>query len=218
MKNIIFIAPHGTGKGTQCDLITKEFGFKHLSTGDLIRKAIKKQDAFAKELEETINSGKLVSDDIVLKMIKDYLEENKNAQGIIFDGYPRTLNQAYALDELMANIKETINVVFYLDITKEEALKRTLGRLICANCQKSYNKFYEGLKPKQEGICDVCGGTLTSRGDDTEEAFNNLFDVFMEQTLPILDYYQNKNILEKIDASKTQEEMFQKINEKIKEA
>ncbi len=218
MKNIIFIAPHGTGKGTQCHLITEKFGFKHLSTGDLIRSAIKKQDAFAKELEKTINSGALVSDEIVLEMLKDYLKANEQAKGIIFDGYPRTLNQAFALDELMNELQEKIAKVFYLEITKEEALKRTMGRLICPNCQQSYNKFYENLKPQKAGICDKCGSSLITRDDDTEEAFNNLFEVFMKQTLPILDYYQNKGILKKIDASKTQEEMFKEVEEEINEA
>lgn len=217
MKNIIFIAVHGTGKGTQCDLLTEKYKFNHLSTGELIRKAIKKQDDFAKDLEKTINSGKLVSDEVVLDLINGYIATNQSGEGIIFDGFPRTLNQALALDKLLANKKQKIDNVFYLEIAKEEALKRTMGRLICSNCQKSYNKFYDNLKPKQAGICDVCGGKLEQRSDDTEEAFNKLFDTFLEETLPILDYYEDKNILTKIDASMNQEDIFKKVEEKLKE-
>ena len=218
MKNIIFIAPHGTGKGTQCDLLKEKYHFAHLSTGNLFREKMSQDTPLTKELKEVINSGKLVSDDIVLKMLEEYLEEHQYEEGIIFDGFPRTLNQAQKLDELMSNLNEKITKVIYLEITKDEALKRTLGRLICPNCGKSYNKFYDNLKPQIEGICDNCEASLTSREDDTKEAFESLFDVFMKDTLPILDYYQEKNILTKIDASLNQEEIFKEVEKSIKEA
>ncbi len=215
MKNIIFIAPHGTGKGTQCEFLEKEYNFLHLSTGDLIRQQIAKQDDLGKKLNDIVSKGQLVSDDIVLEMLKKYLEDNKEEKGIIFDGYPRTLNQAYALDELMQNLNEKIDHVFYLEISKEEALKRTLGRMICPNCGKSYNEYYPNLQPKVESICDKCQSPLEKRHDDTEEAFNSLFDVFIKQTMPILNYYEKQNILKKIDASLTKEEIFKIIKGEI---
>lgn len=218
MKNIIFIAPHGTGKGTQCELLENKYNYNHISTGDIIRKTINKQDEFAKELEKTINSGKLVSDEIVLEMLKKYMMENSIKDSIIFDGYPRTLNQAKSLDSLMQALESKIDLVIYLDIVKEEALKRTLGRLVCPNCKKSYNKFYDYLKPKNEGLCDECNMSLQGRSDDNEETFNNLFDVFLNDTMPILEYYQNKNILAKVDASQTADKIFAEIEERLNEA
>lgn len=209
--NIVFIAPHGTGKGTQCDYLVKEYNYSHISTGEIIRDRIKKQDEFAKEIETKINSGILLSNEIVLKMIKDYISSNNIKGNIVFDGYPRTLEQARSLDELMNGLNQKIDIAIYLEISKEEAMKRTFGRLNCTNCKKSYNKFYEELKPKKEGICDDCGGALKGRDDDTEEAFNNLFEVFLNETYPILDYYKDKGILNVIDAKKSKEEIFNNI-------
>ena len=218
MKNIVIIAPHGTGKGTQCDLLVKNYGYNHISTGELFREIIKKNDDFSKSVQKTINSGKLVSDEIVLEMLSNYINENNLKEGIIFDGYPRTLKQAKSLDLLMDKLGSKIDLAIYLEISKEEALKRTLGRLICPNCKKSYNKFYDYLKPQVDGVCDDCKTTFQGRPDDTEEAFNNLFEVFLNDTYPILNYYQEKNILKKVDASKNQNEMFAQIEESLKEA
>ena len=211
MKNIVFIAPHGTGKGTQCNYLVEKYNYAHISTGELIRNAIKKQDDFAKELEAIINSGKLVSDEIVLEMIKNHLNDNEITGNIVFDGYPRTLDQAKALDELMESLNQKIDLAIYLDIPKEEAMKRTFGRLNCPKCGASYNKFYDFLKPKKEGLCDTCGSQLTGRSDDTEEAFNSLFEVFLNDTYPILDYYKQKGVLKTIDACKSMEDIFKEI-------
>lgn len=215
MKNIVFIAQHGTGKGTQCNLLKEKYNFNHLSTGDLVRNAIKKQDDFGKSLEKTINSGKLVSDDIILKMLGDYLNQNTNDFGIIFDGFPRNLNQAKELDKLMNSLNMKVDLVFYLKISKDEALKRTLGRLICPKCKKSYNKYYDNLKPKKDNICDECGTILNSRSDDNEETFNNLYDVFIEETQPVLDYYDSCGVLKTIDASLDALEIFKEIEKVI---
>lgn len=215
MKNIVFIAPHGAGKGTQCSKLKDKYNFNHLSTGDLIRDAIKKDDDFGKSLKKTIDSGKLVSDDIVLEMIKNYIKNCNQSNGIIFDGYPRTVSQAKTLYNFMNELNEKIDVVFYLKLSKEEAFKRTIGRLICPNCKKSYNKYYEDLKPKKENICDVCNTKLESRSDDTEEVFNKLFDVFLNDTYPLLDYYQQQGILITIDASLNQDDIFKEIEKVI---
>ena len=215
MKNIVFIAPHGTGKGTQCNYLVEKYNYAHISTGELIRATIKKQDDFAKELETVINSGQLVSDEIVLEMIKNHLQENNIKGNIVFDGYPRTLNQAKSLDELMESLNQKIDLAIYLEIPKEEAMKRTFGRLNCPKCGASYNKFYDFLKPKVEGICDKCGEPLVGRSDDTEEAFNNLFEVFLNDTYPILDYYKTKNVLKTIDACQNMEDIFKEIEESL---
>lgn len=215
MKNIVFIAPHGTGKGTQCNLLKEKYGYIPISTGEIIRARIKKQDILAKQLEETINEGKLVSDKIVLDMLENFINENNLQDKIIFDGYPRTLAQAQALDDLMKKLNQKIDLVIYLEISKEEALKRTLGRQLCPQCQRSYNKFYDYLKPINTGICDNCHCELVGRNDDTKEAFNHLFDIFLKDTYPILEYYQDKNILIKIDANQPYKQIFKRIEESL---
>ena len=217
MINIVFIAPHGTGKGTQCNFLKSKYGFKQISTGEIIRNTIQKQDSFALELKKTINSGKLVSDGVVLDLLTNYLKGLDIKDGIIFDGYPRNLNQAILLDEMLKSLNTQVDLVVYLNITKEEALKRTMGRLLCSKCNKSYNIYYDYLKPKNEGMCDECNGVLKQRDDDTEEAFNRLFEVFLNDTYPILNYYKAKNILVEIDASQTSEKIFEDIEKKLNE-
>ena len=215
MKNLIFIAPHGTGKGTQCDLLVQKYNYNHIATGNMIREAISKNDDFSDKLKNIIDSGKLVDDDIILKMLNNYLEKNNLSTSIVFDGYPRNLNQALDLEKLMSQKRIKIDLVIYLKIDKEEALKRTLGRQFCPNCQRSYNIYYQDLKPKQENICDVCNTNLENRSDDTKETFDKLFNVFLKETEPVLKYYQEKNILKIIDASKSKEEIFAIIEESI---
>lgn len=213
--NIVFIAPHGTGKGTQCDKLVSKYNYNHISTGELIRKELKKENDFSKEIKSIIDQGKLISDEIVLDLIKNYLLENNISGNIIFDGYPRTIDQAKTLDELMTSLNQKIDLVVYLKISKEEAMKRTFGRLTCPNCGKSYNKYYEDLMPQEEGICDDCKGQLVARSDDTKEAFESLFKVFLEDTYPILDYYKEKGILKVIDASLNIDEIFKLIEESL---
>lgn len=211
MKNIVFIAPHGTGKGTQCDLLVESFGYSHISTGNLLRDEVKSGSELGKKIHQMQTDGVLVTDDIVIPVLEKRLNEVKDKNGIIFDGYPRTLAQAIILDELMEKIKQNIDLVIYLEISKEEALKRTLGRLVCPECKRSYNKFYDYLKPQNENLCDDCNVELKGRADDTEEAFNNLFEVFLQDTKPILDYYKEKGVLKTVNASQSTDEIFNEI-------
>lgn len=204
--NIILIAPPAAGKGTQSELICDKYDVKHISTGDLIRNVINSNTEKSSELKSIIEQGKLVSDEFVLDLIK---EEIKGGKSYIFDGFPRTLNQAKLFDELLNQLNKQVDYVIYLDITKEVASKRVLGRISCSNCGKVYNDQIEELMPKQSGICDDCNSNLSKRNDDNEETFNTRFDTYIENTKPLLDYYKDKLFI--VDSSLNKYEIFKQI-------
>ena len=208
--NIILIAPPAAGKGTQSELICNKYDIKHISTGDLIRAVINSNSEKSIELKKTIEQGKLVSDEFVLDLIKD---EIKDGNSYIFDGFPRTVNQAKLFDELLEKLNEKIDYVIYLDINKEIASKRILGRLSCSNCGKVYNDQIEESMPKTNGICDDCNIELSKRNDDNEETFNKRFDTYMSETKPLLDYYKDRLYI--VDSSLNKYEIFKQIEDII---
>lgn len=207
MKNIIFIAPPAAGKGTQSTMLKEKFNYNHLSTGDMLREAIASGSEFGLMLKNIIDEGKLVSDDIMIDLIKDKLS-NLGGKPFILDGFPRTLNQAIALESLLDKEYEVI----YLDLNEEEAVSRILSRLTCS-CGKSYNLNVEALKPKIDGICDGCGSNLVKRGDDNADAFKVRYKSFIDNTKPLIDYYEGKNKLHKIDVNRNVEDIFKDIVE-----
>ncbi|MDE5539605.1 MAG: nucleoside monophosphate kinase [Bacilli bacterium] len=199
MKNIIFIAPPAAGKGTVSDYLVKNYNYEHLSTGDLLREVIKSGSEFGQEIDKIISSGALVSDDIIIKLVSDKLESLDDAKPFILDGFPRTLNQAHKLNEMLISAEVTNNVAIYLDINLEEAMKRVLGRITCPKCKRSYNVNIEKLKPINDNLCDDCGVELESRNDDNEETFKVRFNTYLENTSPIIDYYKAQGILKSFD-------------------
>lgn len=203
MKNVIFIAPPAAGKGTQSSIL-ENLGYVHLSTGDMLRKEINSNSALGNEIKDLVNSGSLVSDDIVIELIQNNLKNLDKP--FILDGFPRTLNQAVQLDKLFSELNIDNYEVIYLNLDMESALKRTLGRIVC-ECGKSYNIYYDDLKPQQEGVCDNCGKNLIKRNDDNEESFKVRFKTYESNTLPIVEYYQNKKKLNEIDATKSSDEV-----------
>ena len=210
MKNIIFVAPPAAGKGTCSDMLTKNFGYNHISTGDLLREARIKGDDLGDKIAKLMDSGALVGDDIVLELLQRELKDLGN-QSFILDGYPRNILQANTLDNLFNELGINDYTVIYLKIDYDKALSRTLGRLICPNCKIGYNKDSASLKPKVDGICDRCGTSLITRSDDNEETFKVRFDNYMKETEPVLKYYQDKNKLNIIDATKSVEEIMNDI-------
>ena len=208
--NIILIAPPAAGKGTQSELICNKYDIEHISTGDLIRAVINSNSEKSIELKKTIEQGKLVSDEFVLDLIKDEIKDGKS---YIFDGFPRTVNQAKLFDELLEKINKKIEYVIYLDINKEIASKRILGRLSCSNCGKVYNDQIEESMPKTNGICDDCNIELSKRNDDNEETFNKRFDTYMSETKPLLDYYKDRLYI--VDSSLNKYEIFKQIEDII---
>lgn len=207
MKNIIFIAPPAAGKGTQSNMLKEKFGYIHISTGDMLREAINSGSEIGKEVKNIIDKGELVSDDLIIKLVKDKLTST-DGKPFILDGFPRTLNQAKSLDEILTDDY----IVIYLDLDESEAINRITGRLTC-NCGKSYNVNIEELKPKVDGICDNCGSILIKRDDDNVESFKVRFKTFLDNTDSILKYYEDKEKLIKIDVNKDVQDIFESILE-----
>lgn len=207
MKNIIFIAPPAAGKGTQSNMLKEKFGYNHISTGDMLREAINSGSEIGAEVKNIIDKGELVSDDLIIKLVKDKLTSLKG-KPFILDGFPRTLNQAKSLDEILTDDY----IVIYLDLAESEAINRITGRLTC-NCGKSYNVNIDKLKPKVDGICDNCGSILIKRDDDNVESFKVRFKTFLDNTDSILKYYEDKEKLIKIDVNKDVQDIFESILE-----
>ena len=207
MKNIIFIAPPAAGKGTQSNMLKEKFGYNHISTGDMLREAINSGSEIGAEVKNIIDKGELVSDDLIIKLVKDKLTSLKG-KPFILDGFPRTLNQAKSLDEILTDDY----IVIYLDLAESEAINRITGRLTC-NCGKSYNVNIDKLKPKVDGICDNCGSILIKRDDDNVESFKVRFKTFLDNTDSILKYYEDKEKLIKIDVNKDVQDIFKSILE-----
>ena len=210
MKNIIFIAPPAAGKGTQSNLLKDKYGYVHISTGDMLREIVSSDSELGKVVKNIIDKGNLVSDDLIFKLLKSKLNSIKG-KPFILDGFPRTLNQALFLDN---DLKIDNYIVIYLDLSKEDAIKRIDGRLTCS-CGKSYNLNDINLKLKIIGICDNCGNVLVKRNDDNLEAFKIRFDVFLKNNKPLIDYYKNKNKLKVVNVNKDVNEIFNEISKVV---
>lgn len=214
MKNIIYIAAPNAGKGTVSDYLIKNYNYKHLSTGDLLRKEINSGSEFGREIEKTITSGKLMSDDVMIRLVEEELKTLKD-QAFILDGFPRTLPQVKSLDEMLVTLGVTNNVVISLDIDYDLALKRAIGRISCPNCGRSYNTYFEEMNPKKENICDDCGIELIKRSDDNGESFKVRFDTYLNNASSIKDYYKEKNLLKEIMVDNNLDRV---LNDVVKEA
>ena len=206
MKNIIFIAPPAAGKGTQSQMLKEKYGYVHISTGDLLRAEIASGSELGCEVKNIIDKGNLVSDELMIDIIKSKLTKIKG-KPFILDGFPRTLNQAESLDGILDDNYETI----YLELSREDAVKRIEGRLTCS-CGKSYNMNDEALKPKVAGICDICGKELVKRDDDNAQAFIVRYDNFLNNTKVLIDYYKNKNKLHIVDVNRNINDIFEDIS------
>lgn len=213
MKSVIFIAPPASGKGTQSSYL-ESLGYEHISTGDMLRSEINSGSKLGTEIKELIECGELVSDEIVIELITNKLSSLNN-KPFILDGFPRTMNQATSLNEIFKKLNINNYLVIYLDIDESIALKRALGRMTC-ECGKSYNIYFDELKPRVEGRCDSCNSSLVKRNDDNEESFKNRFQTFLNNTLPIKEFYRNMNVLVEIDASKDSTTISKEIEELVK--
>ena len=193
MKNIVLYAPPSAGKGTECEYLVNEYGYEVLSIGQVLRNNRNPETEVGRKIIETQDAGVLVPDDIVAEALKNELSKLEG-KAIIVDGYPRNIDQAKLLDTVLDNY-----IVINLYIERDLAMKRTLGRLNCPDCGKIYNIYFDAMKPKAEGICDVCGAELKGRSDDNENSFNVRFDVYEENAPKILDYYTEKGNLYRIN-------------------
>ena len=201
MKSIILLAAPAAGKGTQASLLKEKYNIPHISTGDLLRLELKSGSSLSNQLKEIMESGKLVNDEIILDLINKRINNDDCVNGYILDGFPRNINQAIKFDELLNKTSKKIDYVFLLDVDYETALNRSLGRISCQKCNLVYNDRIKDSMPKISNICDVCGEALIKRIDDNEETFKKRYDTYLNETKPLIDYYEKKGILYHIDSS-----------------
>lgn len=217
MKNIMFIAPPAAGKGTQAELVVEKYHIPHISTGDILREISKEDSEIGKYVYETLTNGELVKDEITYKLIEDRLSKDDCKNGFIIDGFPRNLDQAKEYDKILSNLGYDVGNVIYINIDKETLEKRITGRRICEDCNTIYNINNEKSAPKVESVCDNCGGRLYQRSDDNLEAFQTRYNMYVEKTEPIINYYKEKNVLKEVDGNDTVENIFTRIDEIISE-
>lgn len=209
--NIILLAPPAAGKGTQAELLGKKYHLNHLSTGDLLRTSASREDDFGKEIKKILERGVLVSDDIIFRLLEEYIEKSEN-KNFLLDGFPRNINQAERLEKILKKRNDQLDFVFLLEVEKEILETRITGRRLCRKCGSVYNVNINSLKPKQDSICDKCSGELYQRNDDNKDSFEVRYQEYLNKTSALIDYYQNKGILYKIDSEKPKEEVFQSIS------
>lgn len=210
--NIILLAPPAAGKGTQAELLTSAYHLNHISTGNLLRSASCEESDFGRNLKKIMESGTLVSDDIVLEVFNQYLDTTTN-MNLLLDGFPRNIYQAEKLDKMLTEKNDQIDYVFLLNVPKETLLYRITGRRLCKSCGAIYNVNIDPLKPKNESTCDKCGSELFARKDDNEETFNIRYEEYLTQTSPLISYYKEKGKLYTIDSTASKEETFKQIEE-----
>ena len=215
MKNIMFIAPPAAGKGTQAEMVVEKYGIPHISTGDILRDISKEDSEIGKYVYETLANGELVKDEIIYQLIEERLKREDCKNGYIIDGFPRNIAQAHEYDKILKNLNYEVGNVIFINVDKKTLEKRITGRRICENCKTIYNINDEKSSPKVESVCDNCGGKLYQRSDDNLEAFETRYNMYVEKTEPIIDYYRKQNVLTEIDGDDTVENIFARIEEII---
>jgi adenylate kinase len=207
--NLVFLGPPGAGKGTQAKKLSEEFKWLHISTGDILREAVSKGTDLGKKAKEYMDKGELVPDEVVVGIIKDRLKMEDTQNGFILDGFPRTVNQAQSLDEVLEKEKRTLDLALYFDVSAEEVVRRLTGRRSCPSCGAIFHLIYN--PPKNSDFCDYCQEELIQRDDDKEETVKNRLKVYLSQTVPLIEYYRGKGILKEINAEKKREEVYEEI-------
>ncbi len=197
--NIIMLGPPGAGKGTQAKFISGKFSLPHISTGDMLRDEMERKTDLGKKVEEIINAGKLVKDDLMVAIIKKRLSQPDTKSGFILDGFPRTVSQARSLDEILKSMGKRIEFVLYVEVSEDVIVKRLSSRRICPKCGRVYNIISN--PPHDDNLCDVCHASLIIRRDDKPETVRNRYRVYLDLTLPVIEYYRKRNVLFTIDGT-----------------
>jgi len=197
--NIIMLGPPGSGKGTQAKKLIEKFGIPQISTGDLLREAVKNGTELGKQAKSYMDAGKLVPDEVVVGMVKERLSKDDAQKGFILDGFPRTVPQAEALDKTLDQMGKKIDKVVNVDVPDSEVVERLSGRRTCKGCGAMYHVKFN--QPKKEGLCDKCGGELYQRDDDNEQTIKRRLEVYHEQTSPLKDYYGKKGLVADVDGT-----------------
>ena len=208
MKIIMLGAP-GAGKGTQAKKIADRYGIPHISTGDIFRANIKNDTELGKKAKSYMDAGNLVPDSLTLELVMDRIHQADCQNGYVFDGFPRTIPQAEALEEALAADGQSVDFAIDIEVPDENIVTRMSGRRACLSCGATYHTVF--APPKAEGVCDRCGGERTIRDDDRPETVNKRLGVYHQQTQPLIDFYQDKGCLVQVDGTKDVEEVFQNI-------
>ncbi|MCS7298972.1 MAG: adenylate kinase [Spirochaetia bacterium] len=204
MRILILGAP-GAGKGTQSEIIRERLGIPHISTGDILRAEVLSGSSLGEKIKGYIDSGNLVPDEIIAEVLLSEISKPKYQKGYILDGFPRNINQVRIIEE--KNIQ--IDKVIFIDTSEDLIMKRITGRRSCTNCSAIYNIYYS--PPKIEGVCDKCGSNLIQRNDDKEEVVRRRLEIFKNETMPVVEYYQNKRILLKVDGNRNLDDIKNEI-------
>ncbi len=207
--HLIIMGPPGAGKGTQAIMIADRFSIPHVSTGDIFRKNLKEGTPLGLKAREYMNKGLLVPDETVVEIVKDRLEEKDCQGGFLLDGFPRTVAQAVALDDVLKTMDIGIDYVLNIEVPKAVLIERAVGRRVCTACGATYHVKHNS--PAHAGLCDVCGGSLIQREDDKEETVAKRIEVYLEQTRPLVDYYSEKGLLISVDGGQEIKEVGEQI-------
>ncbi|MDD2190384.1 MAG: adenylate kinase [Eubacteriales bacterium] len=207
--NLILLGPPGAGKGTQAVRISQKYSIPHISTGDIFRKNIKEGTELGKKAQEYMNKGELVPDNLVIEIAAARLMEDDCQQGFLLDGFPRTVMQAEELDKFLDQRNHPIYKVIDIDVDKEELMTRLIGRRVCRSCGATYHVI--NMPPEKEGLCDICGGELYQRSDDSASTVANRLEVYNTSTKPLIEYYERSGRIIHIDGGKDQEDVFTDI-------
>lgn len=210
---IILLGPPGAGKGTQAEALVKKLDIPHISTGDMFRQAMKEGRPLGLEAKSYMEQGKLVPDEVTIGIVKERIQEEDCAKGFLLDGFPRTVNQAQALDGIFEELGLTLDGAINIDVPKEKLITRITGRRACEACGSIFHLVFN--PPKEEGICSKCGGKLYQRADDQEKTVLNRLNVYEEQTAPLIDYYNAQGNLININGDQAMELVLEDIGKSL---
>lgn len=196
MYNFILLGPPGAGKGTQAKMLIKKYSIPQISTGDILRSAVKEQSPMGIKAKQYMDEGSLVPDTVVIGIVEERLSKDDCSSGFILDGFPRNVGQADALAEMLDRLERKIDHVISIEVEKDELLRRVTGRRTCRTCGKGYHIAFD--PPRAAALCDECGGDLYQRDDDREDTMSRRLDVYEEQTAPLIAYYSSKSLLRSV--------------------
>lgn len=211
--NLIIFGPPGAGKGTVAKQVTEGAGVPHISTGDMLRAAVAEGSELGRRVKSVLDAGALVSDDLIIELVRDRLGRPDAAGGWLLDGFPRTMPQAEALAQLLAELGRKIDLVIMVTVPDETIVERLAGRRVCLGCGATYHMTYS--PPQTEGKCDACGGQVVQREDDQPETVRRRLATYAEQTAPLVDYYERQGVLQRFDNSGSPEQTVARVRQAL---